>query len=309
MNTHVKIHMKGLRNPWFNRSAAALVCSFAMMVPLKGVSGEEIDRTLEMPADGLVLVENLAGSVEIVTWDRAEAQIRGEAGDDVEEVEILSTAKGIQIMVRNRKGKRRIDGTDLHLRIPESASIEADTVSADITVSDSSGETITLRTVSGDLEVEADSNRIELRSVSGDIEFEGSADRSTVETVSGDITLAGVKGEVSANAVSGDISLEAGELVRGSFESVSGDMTLELSVADDGRLGCDSMSGDVMLRLPDSQEAGFTAQTYSGSIHTDFGKSATISKGPGVVLDYRAGDNGAKIRLETFSGDITIRSD
>ena len=68
------------------------------------------------------------------------------------------------------------------------------------------------------------------------------------------------------------------------------------------------MSGDIQLSLPSSQKAEFTAQSFSGSIHTDFGNSTRVSKGPGVMLEHREGENGAKIRLESFSGDISIRS-
>ena len=53
----------------------------------------------------------------------------------------------------------------------------------------------------------------------------------------------------------------------------------------------------VKLSLPSSQEAEFSAQSFSGDIHTDFGKSVRVSKGPGVVLEHREGDNGAKIRV------------
>ena len=287
---------------------AAIPGIIAMVAPVAGFSGEEIDQTLEMPADGLVLVENLAGTIEFATWDRPEVQIRGEAGDDVDEVEITASSKGIQVRVHNRKGSRHIDSTDLYLRIPEAASIEADSVSADISVTGNRGESVLLNTVSGDLEVDASPQRLELHSVSGDVEFEGSVTRSSTETVSGEITLVGVSGEVSVSTVSGDVTLEAGELTRGRFESVSGEMTLALSLGESGRLSCDSMSGDVKLRLPKSQQAEFTAQSYSGSIHSEFGNSARVSKGPGEMLQHREGDSGAQIRLETFSGDISIRT-
>lgn len=300
MKTRAMISVTSLTN--------ALVFSAALMIPLAGISGEEIDETVEIAADGLVLVDNLAGSIEFVTWDRSAVQIRGEAGDDVEEIEINETSKGVHVRVRNRSGERHIDGTELYIRIPATASIEAEGVSADISVDGSSGESVVLDTVSGDLEVDASVQRIELNSVSGDIEFQGSAQRSLVESVSGEITVVGTGGEIQINTVSGDVSLEAGEVTRGRFEVVSGELTLELALADGGRLGCDSMSGDVTLRLPASQQARFTAQSYSGDIHTDFGQSLRVSKGPGVMLEHLVGDNGADIRLETFSGDISIRS-
>lgn len=287
---------------------AAGLGAMAVMLPVTAVSGEEIDKTLNMSNDGLVQVENMVGIIEFSGWDRSEVQIRGEAGDDVEEVEITSTATGVKIRVHNRSGKRNIEGTNLYLRIPQSASIEADSVSADITVSDNLGERILLNTVSGDLEIDASPELLEMHSVSGDVEFRGTASRSSVETVSGEIALVGPSGEISINTVSGDVSLEAGEVSRGRFESVSGDMTLTLSLGDGGRLSCDSMSGDVKLRLPASQQAEFTAQSYSGDINSEFGSSTRVSKGPGQMLRHKEGDNGAEIRLETFSGDVYIRS-
>ena len=271
------------------------------------VAGETIDKTLDMPADGLVKVENMAGKMDFNTWDKAQVQIRGEASDDVEEVEITSTSRGVEVRVRNKKGQRHIGGTDLRLTIPEAASVEADGVSADIKVTGSHAQSIELTTVSGDIEVEARAGRLDLQSVSGDIEFDGETQRSSFETVSGQIVIVGATGEISGNTVSGDLSLDTSEVTRGRFEAVSGDLTLAMRLADEGRLTCDSMSGDVMLRLPDDQRAEFTAQSFSGSIRTDFGKSNSVSRGPGVVLEHREGDNGAQIRLESFSGDISIR--
>lgn len=287
---------------------AALLGAAVFAAPSTVVGGEKIDRTLEMPADGLVFVENLAGRIEFVAWDRAEVHIRGEADDSVEEIQITSSTTGVQVRVINRKDRRRVGGTDLHLRIPATASVEAETVSADIRLSGNRGDNVTLRTVSGDVEVQASPGRIELASVSGDVEFEGEVRRSSFETVSGEIVIVGATGEVKASTVSGDVSLDGGEVIRGRFEAVSGDLILALSLADGGRLACDSMSGDVNLSLPASQQAEFTAQSFSGRIRTDFGQSVRVSKGPGVVLEHREGDNGARIRLESFSGDISIRS-
>jgi len=291
------------------RLCLLIVGALAMSTPAWVLAGEDIDRTLALPANGLVRIENMAGTVELETWERDEVQVRGEPGDSVEDIEIVSGSNEVQVRVRNREGQRRMDGTDLHLRIPVGASIEVETVSADVSLSGSRGERIVLRTVSGDLEVEAAPGQVELHAVSGDVEFEGEVRRSAFETVSGEIVIVGAAGEIRASTVSGDVSLDAGELTQGRFEAVSGDLGLSLSLADGGRLTCDSMSGDIRLRLPASQQAEFTAQSFSGSLQTDFGESARASSGPGVMLEHRAGDNGARIRLESFSGDISIRSD
>ena len=281
--------------------------ALALLFPLTGLSGQNLDETREMAADGHVLVENLAGSVEVTVWNKAKIEIKGELGDDVEKVEITATDTGIQIRVRNKQKGHDVDGTDLYLRVPLAASIEVETISADIEMNGSAGESIVLDTVSGDVEAEASPRRLEIQSVSGEVEFVGSISRSSVETVSGDISLSGVHGEIEISTVSGDVSLIAKEVDRGRFESVSGDMKLDLAISDSGRLVSESMSGNLVLRLPAAQQAGFVVQTYSGDIRSDFGESAKVSKGPGSVLKYHEGNNGAMIRLESFSGDIHIR--
>jgi len=282
--------------------------ALALLFPLTGYSGQDLDETRDMAADGHVLIENLAGSVEVTVWNKAKIEIKGELGDDVEEVEISATGNGIQIRVRNEGKRHNIDDTDLYLRVPIAASIEVETISADIDINGSEGESIVLSTVSGDVEADASPRRLEIQSVSGEVEFVGSISRSSVETVSGDISLSGgVHGEIEISTVSGDVSLIAEEVNRGRFESVSGDMKLDLAINDNGRLASESMSGNVDLRLPAAQQAGFTVQTYSGDIRSDFGESARVSRGPGSVLKYQEGNNGALIRLESFSGDIHIR--
>lgn len=282
----------------------------ALMVAPAAAAAEDIDSTHEIPGDGLVRVENMAGSITFTAWDRNEVNVRGRVADNVEKVEIETTSNGIRIEVRNKRNQRNIKGTQLHLKVPTGARIEAEGVSSDISVSGSQGESIRLSTVSGDVEVDADSARVELASVSGDVEFEGLADRVNAESVSGDVTLIGIREEVEASTVSGDLTLEGESIRSGRFETVSGDLNLVLALAPEGRLNCDAMSGDINLRLPPSQEAAFFAQTFSGTIKSGFGDPEQLSRSSsGTVLKAQVGENGARIRLETFSGDISIRSE
>lgn len=296
-------------NTPFTSRTVQWACGLLMMAPIALLAADDIDSTHEIPGDGLVQVENVAGSIEFTVWDRNEVHLQGRVADDVEEVEIESTANGLRIEVRNKRNQRQIDSTHLKLKVPVSARIEAEGVSADISVEGSRGESLILSTVSGDVEVNAESQRVELASVSGDVEFEGQASRLNAESVSGDVTLVGVEKEVEASTVSGDVTLEDGRIESGRFETVSGELNLMLEVLEGGRLNCDAMSGDISLSLPAGQEGSFTAQSYSGDINSEFGDPMHRSKNPsGASLKAQIGDNGARIRLETFSGDISIRS-
>ena len=271
-------------------------------------ASSSIEQSRAMRKDGLLKVENAAGSIEITSWDKAEVRISGELGDDAEDLEILETSSGVEIRVRNRNNQRNVDESQLRLQIPAAASVEARSISADIFVQGlAGGASLVLNSVSGDLTVDARTERLEAESVSGDVIFRGHAPRATVQTVSGEMDLQDIEGEIRISTVSGDAELRGNRIERGRFETVSGDLAMNLDVIAGGRLNAQSMSGDVRLALPAAQQAEFTAQTYSGEIRSDFGSVDKDSRGPGRTFSFRAGNNGASIKIESFSGDIRIR--
>jgi DUF4097 and DUF4098 domain-containing protein YvlB len=265
-----------------------------------------IEESRPIAADGLVEIDNLAGSMEITTWDKPEVRVSGELGEDVEELEIQESATGVKIRVRNRQDQRNVDETILRLQVPPTVSVQAESVTADLTVRELNGNSLVFATVTGDLTAEAQTQRLEVESVSGDISFAGATPRASVETVSGEIDLRGIEGEVAISTVSGDVSMAGSRIARGRFETVSGNLQLNLDLVERGRLNAESMSGDVKLQLPAGHQAEYTAQSYSGTIESDFGEVSGNSHGPGHSLSFQQGENGATIRIESFSGNVVI---
>lgn len=278
----------------------------AMLFAASVQASSSIDESRDLVPGGLVQVENLAGSIDITVWDQAGIHIGGDLGDDVEKLEITESSSGIQIRVHNRNNQRHVDESHLRLQVPVTASIEAEGVSADISVSGLESSSLVLNSVSGDLVVDARTELLEAESVSGDVTFRGYSSRASAETVSGDIDLQGIEVEIRISTVSGDAKLSAQGIARGRFETVSGELDLQLDLVEGGRLNAESMSGDVHLVLPAAQQADFTAQTYSGSIRSDFGSVQGSSHGPGKTFSFLAGNNGATIKIESFSGDVRI---
>jgi len=287
------------------RKALTAMTLVLATVPAAAMAEEDIDEVRPLAANGHVLVENSFGEIDVQGWDREEVRISGYLSDDVKELEIKESGKGIRIRVEYYD-RRTIDGAQLEITMPNGASLEADSVSGDIEAAGLSGESIDLRTVSGDLDVAASPQRLVLNTVSGDIEFAGTTNRVDVESVSGEIDLTGVSGEIEATTVSGDVTVSGGSLRSGEFEAVSGDVELDVALEDGGRIKVSSMSGDIDLYLPDGQQAEFFAQTFSGDIDTAFGSVRNASRGPGSRLEHTEGNGGATINLNSFSGDVSI---
>lgn len=279
-----------------------------MLLSASAFAGQSVDKNWDIDANATISIENVAGNIEIRGWDRNQAQLTGELGDSVDELEINATSSSLQISVVNRN-QRNVDSTELKLMIPRGATIDASAVSADIDISDLDNEKLTANSVSGDIDVRAASRRVSIETVSGDLEFSGDTARMSAETVSGDMNLSGLAGEVEATTVSGDMELQAGLLDSLKLETVSGDVTAVAEVSGNGRLSAESMSGDVTIVLPASQNGMFRAQSFSGRISTDFGAVEPAKHGPGSHLKYLAGSNGAEVKVESFSGNIRLKHD
>ena len=271
-----------------------------------GQAGGEIEEQRSMAADGFVAVENIAGEVEVQGWDRNELRLTGELSDDAEALDITPTGNGFRIEVRYPRKARNMEDTELILKIPRQASLEVETVSADITVDDLDGDRLMLSTVSGDIEADANSRQAELSAVSGDISFRGNASRTQVETVSGDVELDGVGDDLSIRTVSGDVELFAKPLANGRFETVSGHLGLQLDLESGGRISIESLSGDVDLSLPESVSTRLKASSFSGRIDGQLKGSNGSGDNRKKRLDQELGGGDGQVRIETFSGDIEL---
>jgi DUF4097 and DUF4098 domain-containing protein YvlB len=279
-----------------------------VIAPLTTFAGQSVDERWNVDANVAVSIENIAGEIVIEGWDKDEAHLTGILGDSVRELDVDANASSLHISVQNHN-QRNIDATKLRLMVPSRADIDAEGVSADITVNGLNNDKLTASSVSGEVEVNVSSEWISIESVSGDVDFAGSTSRITAESVSGDVNLSGVSGEIAATTVSGDMELQAGSITSAKFETVSGDIVTACEIADNGRLTAESMSGDVTIVLPSNQAGLFKAQSFSGRISTDFGSVEKAKHGPGSHLKYLSGKSGAEVRIESFSGNIRIKQD
>jgi len=285
-----------------------LVVALLTLGPLAAIAGQSVDERWDIDAKATISIGNIAGEIVVQGWDKNEAHLTGELGKSVEELEISASNSSLQISVINRH-ERNVDSTELMLMVPIAANVDISAVSADIDISGLDNEKLTASSVSGDVEVEAASQRVSIESVSGDVEFSGSAQRVSAESVSGDVDLSGISGDMEATTVSGDMELQAGSVESAKLETVSGDIMINGEISGSGKLTVESMSGDVVIILPASQPGLFKAQSFSGRIYTDFGSVEHAKHGPGSHLKHVAGSGGAELRVENFSGNIKLKHD
>ena len=286
----------------------AIGLSVGLLLTSAALAGQSIDETHSVNANALITISNIKGKVSIVAGSTNEVRITGTLGNGVGELLVSGGGDRLEIEVRHPRNSRQIQATVLKLQVPKGSSVEVETVSADVVINNLQGDAIEVETISGDVEIEAESDRVQVTTVSGDIELKTRAGRTELATVSGDIDAIGMTGELNATTVSGDFSISTGALSRAHFESVSGDMEIDASLELQANLSISTLNGDIELFLPQNLSARCRVETFSGMIRSDRGKVREAEYGPHKSLSFRAGDGAGRIEIESFSGDVRIRS-
>lgn len=272
---------------------------------------QTITKNAKVAPDATVEVTNVQGSVEFTAWDKNEVDLVAELESSKDELEYEATDRYVRIEVRRPHGKYHSDEDDatLTLRVPKGARIIADTVSADIGVTGVRGEQ-SLQSVSGEVRSQAFDAPVKATAVSGEIVITGNSGKSAVSTenVSGTSTVSGIRGSYDGEVVSGEIHATVAAADRIELNSVSGDIDLSVELGPASRLDLESVSGMIGVRVKPPVNADFDIESFSGDIENCFGQKArdTSKYTPGSELNFTQGSGGARIEIQTLSGEISI---
>jgi DUF4097 and DUF4098 domain-containing protein YvlB len=273
------------------------------------LAGTPINERAAADPTGHVEISNIAGSVVVTGWARAEVEVTGELGKGAERLEFSRAGKLTRVKVIMPNRSSRAESTDLIVKVPAGSSVAVNTVSADVRVQGVKGAQ-RLQSVSGNVETESAAEDVECKTVSGNVKVTGSGERSllTVTTVSGDAQVHRVAGEVNGNTVSGDFTIAMGDTARSRLRSTSGDLGIRGRLVPDARLDFESISGDIRLDLEGQVGAEFDISSFNGDIRNCFGPKPvrTSQYAPGSELRFREGQGSARVRLKTLNGDINL---
>jgi hypothetical protein len=279
------------------------------------VAGTPIEQTRLLDARGRIDIENLKGRIQVRAWERNEVKISGSLGKGVEKLVIEGDSKDLVVKVQYPKNSgwgsgNQSEPTDLQLMVPIRAELDIDSVSADVDVSGVASSTLSIESVSGNVELAAAPRAVDVESVSGDLRITVNSSDVQAQTVSGNIVLRGrMNGEIKTETVSGDIDvLVNGERVRElSSSTVSGDADVHAALTSKGEIKMESVSGSLRLTLPKNLSARVTGETFSGDLKAPGARIDRPEHGPGASFNTRYGAGDGEVHLETFSGDAELR--
>jgi hypothetical protein len=197
-----------------------------------------------------------------------------------------------------------------------SGSIRLEKIGGRAAAQSSSGG-VTILNVSGDVEAASNSDGVLIEDVRGRVvatSFTGNVIVRKVNegvratATSSNIEIANAKGRIEAETISGSITLREVDSRDLRLKSLSSSVRYQGKLYADGRYEFNSFSGDVVVTLPPDSEFNLTAQSFSGTINTEFPIQLTAGKlsnrGP---VQGVAGKGGAQLKAESFSGSVHIK--
>jgi DUF4097 and DUF4098 domain-containing protein YvlB len=275
----------------------------------------QVDQSRPASPGGEVYIESLFGSIEIIGWDRDEVQITGrlaagaeglEFDADEEEVSIEVAAPDHWLHGSEDDAEYR---SDLVISVPRGSHVSVETLNAPITIDGVSGA-IEIESVNGSVKISGDPEVVEIEAMTGNVEVRAQAAEMDVEALSGAVQLYGVTGSVSVEAVSGTVIIQGQEIEEISIESVSGDVSFDGGFAAEGEFEVETHSGNIELIVPGDVKARFEFETFNGKIENEIGPAPHKEDrfSPYTELRFSTGSGEFDVSVETFSGNITLRT-
>ena len=282
---------------------------------------EKFEETVSLARDGKVIIDNVSGSIDIMTWDRAEVQIEADktsrastrnlAKQNADLVKIMVTQENSTVRIKTEypQGKNRNLNVSVYykLMIPSSAAVNAKTVSGDVTCEDMGGS-LQATTTSGNVIVTGARAGAICSTASGNVEAMNVTGDVDLYTVSGTVKADSVKGSVEADTVSGNViltNITSAERVEG--RTTSGRIVYEGDIASNGYYSLSSHSGRVEFTVPAGAAFDVNAKTFSGSIDTEF-EITVRGKIDRKSLKGSINGGGAEVELKAFSGNIYLKN-
>ena len=193
---------------------------------------EEQAQSFAVSDESVVIIETSSGDAEVEGWEEARVEVEPSG----------RAARVHQEGATLRISPKPAGAGDVKVKAPRYSSVVLRSVSGDARVKDITGG-VNVQTTSGDVKIQGVRGDLKAHSVSGDLKVRQSSLRSvSIDTVSGDVeieTTLEAQGEYDVRSVSGDLVLwlPAGQGCTIYSASLSGDFECELphEIVEQGR--------------------------------------------------------------------------
>lgn len=302
-------------------SAAVLLCATLAACDVTiGTAEITVEEEKRFTVDGRVAldVSTFDGSIEVRGWERKEVLVevvkRGRDQAIVDAIEVSATQKGDTIRV---DVPRPAVGEAVNWGSSPSASLVITAPVESTLVARSGDGSITLKRLTGRIDVRTDDGSIRINEVKGDLtartgdgtiraeEFEGAAD---IETGDGSVGIDGVIRRLRLDTQDGpvQVKLRAGSAMDSDWSLTTGDGSMRVELPEGFNAELDATSGDGRVVIDDIRGASVKAEKAKQAAETE-GAEDERAERRRRSAQLTLGSGGKTLMLRSGDGTITVR--
>jgi len=278
------------------------------LLPAPAAAQRSVNRRVALSPDASIRVFNLMGSIRITGWNQDSLAVAGTLSPGAGKLFYFGGAgRGAKLGIEAPDGQEPDGPSHLEVFVPARAKVWIKAATADISVTDFTGN-LDIYSVSGSIRVTGNPKQVYAESMDGNVEVTGTAPWIRAKTASGGITLAGGGEDVGVTSVSGAILVQGASVVRGRFESVTGDIRYDGEIGRGSSLTFESHSGVIELRLPAGVSADFNVNEFQGKIVNELTGAVArpLRDRGGLELAFTSGQGGADVAIRNFKGAVLL---
>src|SRR6185503_2219285 len=188
---------RGRRAGAERRAMRAMWVGLALALAVDAGAAERVDARRNAAPDGVVSIDNAAGSIKVIGWDRAEVAVTGDLGPGAEGLDLSGNGRRTTIDVSTDGNPNHVQ-SHLEVKVPAGSRVEINGFMADIAVSGVKGE-VSAETVNGGIVISDAPREVSANTVNGTVEISGATRLVKAESVNGAVTITGGSGVVEAS--------------------------------------------------------------------------------------------------------------
>ncbi len=266
-------------------------------------------RGWPLDPDGMVKMFLHSGRIRVIGWDRDSIAVTGTVSRGVVPYG-GGTRRGVKFGI---EGNTPDSWGDLTVRVPAGAVVWVRGAATDITVTGLTGG-VDVGCVTGQVRITGDPRELTAEAMDGALEIIGSPGLLRAKTASGALSWTGQSLDATLGSVSGRIDAARGPLGRLRIETISGDVTLDASLAAQADVVVESHSGTIDLRVPAAVPAHVSVDAPS-LVYDGPGRAPPPAppgkRAPPRVLELNgatATASAASITVRSFKGAVRLTS-
>ena len=263
----------------------------------------ETERTVTVSRGGRLSLENVAGRVNVDTWDSDTVRVRARHSPRAR-VDIQERSDGVSIDASGQIGPG--NPVDYDITAPRWMALKIEGNYGDVSIDGTAGE-VSVETVQGNVTIHGGTGFVKAESVQGRVVVAGADGQIKLSSVNEGIQVENSRGDLAVETTNGGIVLTRVQSRSVDAETVNGDIQYEGSVEDGGQYSFTTHNGDITVGLPETSNVAVTVRTYNGSFRSDVAVKGSSAIGRGRRVTFTLGSGAAQMELESFGGTIHLR--